>query len=388
MSPGVTSVMEIQAPHKAVLSIVAALTAVLLSQMALAQQAVVKVENGIRVVRNPATPVKGPDGKAAVVSLVEDLVIGDDTSREDHWFGFLNALDVDASGRIYTVDPKSIRIRIFGPDGSLIKAFGREGQGPGEFSGPGGIVTASDGTFVVSDVLNARLSYFSRDGAHIKDTLFGTYRLAGLVIDEQGNLYIINVHPPSDDTQSWDLLKLGPDMKQTATIHSLSIPFKMRTVSMVPTRLFYGMAGPDRLAWTVSTAYEITMMDGSGKSIMRIVKDAAARKVTEADRAAILKDRFPTGVPAQVAVAFPENYPAASGLMTDEKGRIYVRTYETDGKGNAAVDVFDPEGLYVARFFVPEDEETVTVRNDKLYVLVKESAAGNPLVKRYALKWN
>jgi len=73
--------------------------------------------------------------------------------------------------------------------------------------------------------------------------------------------------------------------------------------------------------------------------------------------------------------------------MTDEKGRIYVRTYETDGKGGTAVDVFDASGLYVARFFVPEDADTITVRNDKLYAIVKESGSGNPLVKRYALRW-
>lgn len=365
------------------------LTAILFSSMSSAQQAEVKVENGVRVVRNPAAPVKGPDGTAAaVVTLVEDLVIGNDTSREDHWFGYLNAIDADASGRIYTVDPKSIRIRIFGPDGSLVKAFGRSGQGPGEFSGPGGIVVAPDGTFIVSDVLNGRLSYFSQEGVHIKDTLFGTFRVAGLVIDERGNLYITHVHPPSGDTQVWDLLKLGPDMKPMATVHSLSIPFKMRTVPMIPPRLFYGSAGPDRLAWMASTDYEINVVDGSCKPVMRIVKDVAARKVTEADRAAILKDRFPTGAPAQVEIVFPENYPASAGLMTDEKGRIYVRTHDTDGQGGAAVDVFDPEGLYVARFFVPEDEETITVRNDKLYSYLKESAAGNPLVKRYALKWD
>jgi sugar lactone lactonase YvrE len=352
-----------------------------------AQQAEVTIESGVRVVRNPAAPVKGADGKIATVSLVEDLVIGDDTSREDHWFGFLNALDVDAEGRIYTVDPKSVRIRIFGPGGELVKAFGQSGQGPGEFSGPGGIVAAPDGTFVVSDVLNGRLSYFSRDGAHLKDKLFGTYRLAGLVIDEQGNLFITNVHPPSGDTQVWELLKLGPDMEQLATIHALSIPFRRRAVPMIPPRLFYGRIGRDRLAWMVSTAYEITEADGSGQTIRRIFKDAAVRKITEADRAAILKDRFPTGAMPQLEEIFPENFPCASALMTDEKGRIYVRTYETNGKVDSAVDVFDTGGLYVARFFVPEDEETITVRNDKLYVLVKESAAGNPLVKRYAIVW-
>jgi hypothetical protein len=84
---------------------------------------------------------------------------------------------------------------------------------------------------------------------------------------------------------------------------------------------------------------------------------------------------------------FPDLFPAAAGLMTDDKGRLYVRTYETDGRGGVAMDVFDPAGLYVARFFVPEGEDDVTVRNDKLYSIVNDPASGNPLVKRYALKW-
>ena len=75
------------------------------------QQADIETEGGVRIVRNPATPVKGPDGKVATVSLAEDLVIGNDTSREDYWFGFVNSLAVDGAGRIFTLDPKVVRIR-------------------------------------------------------------------------------------------------------------------------------------------------------------------------------------------------------------------------------------------------------------------------------------
>jgi hypothetical protein len=352
-----------------------------------AEQADVRTENGVRVVRNPKTPVAGLGGQVAAVSLVEDLVIGNDTSREDHWFGFLNALDVDAAGNIYTVDPKSVRIRIFGPDGRLVTAFGRKGQGPGEFSGPGGIVAAPDGTFIVSDVLNARLSSLTREGAHLKDTPFGGYRIGGLFIDGRSDLYITNVQPPAGNQQAWDLIKLDRGMKLLSKIYSLSVPFKLRTMNMIPIRLFFGLVGEERVAWMVSTDYKIQVADGAGKPVMKISKDWDARKLSENDRASLLKSRFPKGAPAQIEIEFPEYYPAASGFMTDEKGRIFVRTYETDGKGGAAVDVFDASGLYVARFFVPEDEETVTVRNDNLYVLVKESASGNPLVKRYALRW-
>jgi len=352
-----------------------------------AQQAEIKTENGIRVVRNPATPMKGPDGKVAAVDLVEELVIGNDTSREDHWFAFLNAIDADAKGRIYTVDPKSIRIRIFGPDGSLVKAFGRKGQGPGEFSGPGGIVAAPDGAFIVSDVLNGRLSYFDREGAYLKGTPFGTRRIAGLAVGRDSDIFAIRTQMPQGGSQEWELVKFDPDLKVLRSVHSISITYKGRAFPLLPDRIFFGLAGDGRLAWMVSNDYAIRVEDASGKPVMRILRDRAARKITEEDKARIIERTFPGGAPPELQAEFPENFPAASGLMADEKGRLYVRTYETDGKGGAAVDVFDPEGLYVARFFVPEDEEAVTVRNDKLYAYLKESALGNPLVKRYALKW-
>jgi DNA-binding beta-propeller fold protein YncE len=376
---------------KSFLAIAVVLTAGLAASAGLTQKpgwkAKVLTEDGVRVVRNPATPVKGADGKIAAVALVEDLVIGDDTSREDHWFGFLNALDVDAEGRIYTVDPKSIRIRIFGPDGELVKAFGRVGQGPGEFSGPGGIVAAPDGTFVVSDVLNARLSYFRRDGAHIKDKPFGTERIAGLAVGRDSRLYIVRTQMPQGGKQDWELAKFDPDLKLLRSVHSIAIPFKGRVFNLIPPRILFGLTGEDCLAWMVSTDDAVHIEDASGKPALVILRDREPRKITDEDKAQIIARTFSGAAPPQLEAEFPAYFPAASGLMTDEKGRIYVRTYETDGKGDAAVDVFDAAGLYVARFFVPEDEETVTVRNDELYVLVRESASGNPLVKRYAIVW-
>ncbi len=352
------------------------------------QKADIKTEDGVRVVRNPKTPVAGPGGKPAAVSLVEDLVIGNDTSRENYWFGFLNSLDVDASGNIYTVDPKNIRIRIFGPDGNLIRVFGREGQGPGEFSGPGGIIAAVDGTFAVSDVLNGRISYFTREGAHLKDTSFGTYRLADLAIDGRSNLIATHVQTPSGDKQTWELIKFDRDLKPLMTIHAISVPFKPRVVNLIPDRLFFAVTGEDRLAWMVSTEYAVVVVDASGKTVMKVFKDHDPQEFTAKDREKIIKSRFPTTVPAQLELVFPDLFPAAAGFMTDDKGRIYVRTYETDGRGGVAMDVFDPAGLYIARFFVPEGEDDVTIRNDKLYSIVNDPASGNPLVKRYALKWN
>jgi len=285
---------------------IAALAAGLLALAGPPQKADITTENGVRVVRNPKTPVAGPGGAPAVVSLVEDLVIGNDTSREDHWFGFLNSLAVDASGNIYTVDPKNIRIRIFAPDGSLVKAFGRAGQGPGEFSGPGGIHVAPDGTIAVTDVLNSRISYFTPEGAHLKDTLFGTYNIAELKIDDRSNLYIIN--SVRADKGAWELLKLGPDMGLLKKIHSLSMDVKIRGLNHMPmmlVRLFFDLAGKDRLGWMASTGYEIQVADASGRTVMIILKEHVPQRITEKDRQRYIKSRFPESIPPQLEFEFP-----------------------------------------------------------------------------------
>jgi sugar lactone lactonase YvrE len=373
--------------RRVVLFAAAALAAVQLAAAGPAPQAEIKTENGVRIVRNPASPVKGPGGKVAVVTLIEDLTIGNDTGREDYWFGVLNALDVDASGNIYTVDPKSVRIRIFGPDGTLIKAFGREGQGPGEFSGPGGLIVAPDGTFIVSDVLNGRLSRFDAKGTFLKDIPFGASRFAGLAIDRRSDFYALQVGAPSGGAMSWELVKLDAQLKPLRKIHAIAVPFKPRTMNLMPERIHFVMAGEDRLAWMASTEYLVHVLDASGQEVLRIRKDHTPRQLTPGDRDRLAKSQFPGGAPAQLQIEYPDAFPAASGLTADEKGRIFVRTYETDDQGRAAVDVFSAEGLYIARFFVPGDLDAMTVKGDKLCGIVKESASGNPLVKRFALGW-
>ncbi len=81
--------------------------------------------------------------------------------------------------------------------------------------------------------------------------------------------------------------------------------------------------------------------------------------------------------------------PGQKAAVTTEDGVRIVRNPGTPvaGPGGEAVDVFDPGGLYVARFFVPWNEETVAVRKGKLYCYIQESESGNPLVKRYAMSW-
>lgn len=57
----------------------------------------------------------------------------------------------DGAGRLYVSDMTSRRVVAFGPDGRVIRTFGRPGEGPGEFRLPGALHVFGDTVLMVHD---------------------------------------------------------------------------------------------------------------------------------------------------------------------------------------------------------------------------------------------
>jgi hypothetical protein len=346
-----------------------------------ARQAVIQNESGQHVVRNPMTPAAGPSGKPAVVSLVEDLVIGKDDHRSDYSFSGFISLRTDSSDRIYTMD-STPRIRVFGPDGALLKAFGRKGTGPGEFNKPEGFFVTPDGRIVSKDS-EGRISYFSREGELLDEitTQPGTV-LTSPVIDGQSNLYVTAMSGIGTGRTRWEIHKLAPDFSLLSRVY---VDARRPSPGLSRCPLLYDVADDGRFAWMVAPDYEIHVIDSEGQPVMTILKETKPQRITKKN-----SERYWKGyknLSRLINIELPKNFPAASAILTDEKARLYVRTYEPDGRGKTAVDVFDPRGVYFARFFVPDLENTVKIRNDKLYSIVEDPASGHQIIKRYSMKW-
>ncbi|HEX7050569.1 MAG TPA: 6-bladed beta-propeller [Longimicrobiales bacterium] len=79
-------------------------------------------------------------------------------------------LDVDARGRLLVPDPTSGQVRVYAPDGRLIRALGRPGKGPGELTQPMGAAFDAVGGVYVSEVGNPRITRF--DASFALDTTF------------------------------------------------------------------------------------------------------------------------------------------------------------------------------------------------------------------------
>lgn len=99
------------------------------------------VKDGVVHVKNPANP----EGGIKEIELTEAWRLGGDTEDEDEFFGVIVAMTTDDRGNVYLLDAQLHRVMIYDAGGEFLRAIGREGEGPGEFRRPGGMVMQPDG---------------------------------------------------------------------------------------------------------------------------------------------------------------------------------------------------------------------------------------------------
>lgn len=122
--------------------------------------------DGVRVVHNAGRGVWG--GKPAV-KLEPIRKIGDvDAEDVNTAFYLPAAVALDGAGNIYVLDSGNNRIQKFTPDAEYLATFGRQGQGPGEFSYPTWLDIDSAGNLYVSDPMNERIQVLSPEGKEIR----------------------------------------------------------------------------------------------------------------------------------------------------------------------------------------------------------------------------
>jgi DNA-binding beta-propeller fold protein YncE len=104
-----------------------------------------------------------PDGKV-LMTLGKAGVTGDGSDT----FNSPSDVLVAPNGDIFVADghggDTNARIAKFSKDGTLIKAWGRKGSGPGEFNVPHRLAMDSSGRLFVADRSNNRIQVFDQDG--------------------------------------------------------------------------------------------------------------------------------------------------------------------------------------------------------------------------------
>jgi hypothetical protein len=126
----------------------------------------------------------------ADISVAPAYTIGGFDATDWQLFGSVSQVQFDGEGNLYLLDRQASEISIVSPDGSLIRQFGTEGDGPGEFRQPGAMGVTRDGRVFVQDAGHRAYLEFDAMGEFVQQIPMvmegGVLVMSGIQADPTG----------------------------------------------------------------------------------------------------------------------------------------------------------------------------------------------------------
>ena len=349
----------------------------------------IKIVNGVTVVANDKKPVR-VKGQPSQITLVEEMSFGG-RSNPDESLSQVTFFAVDGEGRVVALDFKEQRIKLYDKTGQFVRQIGKSGQGPGELGMPTGVQVLADGTIAVEDAGNRRLAFFKPSGEFIKNiSMAGTFGLVNVLLDGKGNAIGREMGLSEGNAKMfYEIKKFDADFKPLFTLDKIEFPIpvpgsstRINILGMISS---YQIDPAGNIYYGRNVDYEIKVYNPEGRHFRTIQKEYERVKVTQADIEEML-EQIPNTVPGaniKDMISFPDYFPPYQSFFLDDQGRLYVRTF-TKGKaqGEYAIDVFDPEGKFIAQFITKSD---LRIWKAGRAYGIEETGEGYQVIKRYAV---
>jgi len=354
---------------------------------------------GVRIIENQGPPI-GPG--PWTISSQPDLVIGGG-DRYELWqvAGAASLSD----GRVVVVCRGTHEVLLFGAEGEILRIFGKEGEGPGEFSYMelAGILTGD--TIVVSDLDLQRITLLHPDSGFVRSAPISrdlqrwnwTLGLMGRRLMRGGlERYELSSHPPGQKgteriLTSFETCSLeGSKERDFGTFPFRDIYHDLGMINGHRTEVAYDVPFGVEASFAVSEGsfffgsgdkYEIEVFDPTGRLSMIIRWGRDRVPVTSEDLDALLRLResaAETSEEASVirreleAVPAGDLFPSYLGFEIDRSGFLWVRDYPRPSVTDQVYHIFDPLGKMSGTLALPVGIEILEIGVDHLLDLYRD----------------
>lgn len=251
-------------------------------------------------------------------------------------------------GRIAVANAATHEIRLFDSSGRFLRALGRRGRGPGEFTSPGGMRRVADTLIGVDNQLVAHV--FSPDGQLVRT--FARPQIPGYTIGQwlgwlpSGvGVYLANVAPdniPRGRSTQLVALALVPHGSDPYVLperyggweqHREDAAAGTRPIGFTPRS--HGVVTSHGIWVGYSESFALTRLDSTGRVVLRVQRELERAPVTEDDRAfyAGLEVGATRNVPEPMRamllararrITFAEEHPAFSAMVASQLNELWV----------------------------------------------------------------
>ncbi len=340
---------------------------------------------------SPAGPLPAAPGTAALkITLGPALEIG----RKDLLFASIPSLCEDARGNFYVLDRMESKVHRFSPEGRPLGAFGRKGQGPGDFEAPSRIIFTATGELAVLEDLGL-ISFFDAEGAFRRRLdlngrlglgYVGPDRFYGWIWRPEDRQQVLvdakNATVATFDVQPRDAFSVTlPD--ETGR----SVMFNYASEIYVPEFLFDHNRSLSAVG--ISDRYRIALLDEEGRAAGHLERGLGPQRISGRERAFLEEelDAFvkAKGWPARVGRELAKKIPAAKNAVRAVRvspDRVFVFRFAADisrGDAPVPVDVFTRRGELMG---TAEIAEVPLFVSGRAVYFVRTDESGNVFLAR------
>lgn len=327
-------------------------------------------------------------GKLTPVIKEEALIVESDID-ENYMYRRIKDIAVDSRENIYILDDK--RILQYDKDGKFIKTIGGEGQGPGEFMSPCKLFLDNKDNLYVNDQ-GKSLTVFNNKGEFLK--LIKLNFSIPVFPPSSGNFYVDSrgfLYALSREFTESGIKKAFVKSDSSGSILKKTHTFLETEINSQSSSGVGGVMGGVFHPYSIEThfcpiqeklicigdnsKYKFFIIDLEGNTQTVFSKDEESRAISK-------KEKKILG--GSEGMVFPDHRPFFKGLLSDEKGRIYVirikSILETDK--TERIDIFSKDGHYLYRMKLSSIPRIITAGKIFAY---KRNAEEKAVIKRITL---